>query len=158
MNPDINQELLTFGIALISGVLCSMIFDFFRAMRAGAAAESALVGLTDIIFWIFSCAACFACIYYTGGELRFYIFAAIIIGSFLYFLTLSRLVSGIFVNFFKIIRFILKILLTPVRFLYKILIRVTYFFKCKCGRINEYCKNIRKNKKFGKNIKNQIFL
>lgn len=134
MSVSIEHEIYVFTLSFLSGIICSMIFDFFRTTRKRYKQNTAVIGLSDILFWMISCIICYSCIYITNnGELRMYEFAAIIIGSFIYFLMLHRIFNIIFVNFFRIIEIIFKILLTPARFLYKIIIytscRIIYFRK-----------------------------
>lgn len=125
MSVTIEHETAVLMYSILAGILCSCIFDILRALRATFNQGTVLVGISDIIFWIVSCIICFATVYSkNNGELRIYQFAAIIISSFIYFLTASPLIKRLFVNFFRFIRFIFKILLTPVNFLYKILLNV----------------------------------
>ena len=58
--------------------------------------------------------------------IRFYVFAGVILGAVIYFLSVDRVVkpifSVIFEKIFKIMNIFLKILLTPTRFLHKIIV------------------------------------
>jgi len=120
---NINHELYVFFISFICGIICSAIFDFFRISRKRYKQKTFLINISDILFWIISCIICYGCIFFTNsGKIRLYEFIAIAIGGFIYFLLLNRFFNIVFVNFFKIIEIILKILLTPPRFLYKIII------------------------------------
>lgn len=132
MSVNVNREVCVFLVSFLCGIICSVLFDLFRASRSVYRQSAVIIGLSDLFFWLVSCTLCYACIFvFNNGKLRFYEFAAVILGSFIYFLTLSTVVKYIFVNFFKIIRFIFKILLTPAHFLYKMLIAV--FLKIKAA-------------------------
>lgn len=127
MSVTISYELVAFLFSALAGILCCIIFDFFRAIRHIFNQGIFLVGISDIAFWVLCCIICFIAIYNkNSGELRFYQFAAIIISSFIYFLALSKVIKCVFVNFLRIIKFIFKILLTPIDFLYKILVSVFF--------------------------------
>ncbi len=141
MSVTISYELGAFLFSAFAGIICSIIFDFFRAIRHTFTQGILVIGISDITFWIICCIICFITIFNkSSGELRFYQFAAIIISSFLYFLTLSKVIKCIFVNFLKFIKFIFKILLTPLEFLYKILLSVFFTKPTKndsCGGTDE---------------------
>ena len=125
MSVSLNYELTTFLFSVLAGIYCSIIFDFFRAIRLCFSGKNIFVGISDIVFWIICCIICFLSIYNkSSGELRLYQISGIAISSFIYFLTLSKAVKCIFSIFFKILKFIFKIVLTPIVFLYKILLSV----------------------------------
>lgn len=109
--------------AAAAGISC--FFDVLRAVRAATGIPSAV---TDALFWIAAAGGMAAALmYFCSGELRGYIIAGAAAGSVLYFFTISRPAFAVFTVIFKFffdkLHFILKILLTPPRFLYKILYR-----------------------------------
>jgi len=121
----VTHELYSFAYVVIACCIACVVFDFFSELlstfRMGTVASCVL----DVIFWIFIIAFMWmSLISSNDGRLRLYQILGGILGCFLYFFSLRFIVSLIFKNIFKFIRFILKILLTPVRFLYKILVRV----------------------------------
>lgn len=168
MSVNINTELYVFFVSVICGVVCSAVFGFFRTAIRRYGQSASFVNLTDILFWLISCAVCYSALYFANdGRMRIYEFIAIAVGGFLYFLLLERVFNILFVNFFRIIEFILKILLTPARFLYKILIYtpaqwvcklIKKLFKIAFGGNNEYNKNRKKNKHLRFNRKNKSIL
>ncbi len=124
MSVSLSYEIGAFLFSVLAGILCSVIFDFFRSLRMYCS-KTFFVVFSDLIFWIICCFVCYTAIYTkNSGELRLYQFSGIVISSFIYFLTLSKVVKCIFFYFFKFITFIFKILLTPIAFLYKILLSV----------------------------------
>ena len=125
MSVSLGYEMNAFLFSALAGILCSIIFDFFRSIRVYFSNKDILIGFSDIAFWLICCLLCFITIYNkSSGELRLYQFSGILISSFLYFLTMSKPVKCIFSFFFKFIKFIFKIVLTPIVFLYKILLSV----------------------------------
>lgn len=78
----------------------------------------------DTLFWVIATAATFFFIFITNsGEIRFFIFIGVVMGAYLYFLTLSRpivLVSVFVVDVAKtVIRFVFRVLITPVLIMLK---------------------------------------
>jgi spore cortex biosynthesis protein YabQ len=122
-------ELQVFLCSLPIGALIMLAWDFLHGIRTVVLKNTAANILLDVLWWG---ASAFVIIKYTWYlnymNLRFFIFAALIGGAFLYHITLSEAVRSLFCAFFeiflKIFKFIFKILLTPALFLYKILFRV----------------------------------
>ena len=146
MSVNIHQQAIVFLYCFLCGIVCSCIFDMFRASRQVYNQSTITVTIADLLFWSISCFICFYTIFnIDNGSLRFYQFIALFFGSFLYFSTVSKSIKILFVNFFKLIIFILKILLTPARFLYKILsgvyMKIKHFFRKKFGGKHEANKN-----------------
>lgn len=117
--------------ALLATTLCGagavMLFDMMRAIRHSIKQNRVLVFFEDLLFWIICIFAVWKCLwYFNDGELRFYEAAGFAIGALLYILLLQKLFFGvfkvIFKNIFKFTHLIFQILLTPLRFLYKILL------------------------------------
>lgn len=123
----LNGEAAALLAMTLCGAAISVFFDFLRSLRRVIRFGTAAAAVSDVIFWMSACTALAACLWlFNDGELRFYEFAGMIIGSALYFCTLSGVVMKLFTllitKILKIIRLIFKILLTPLKFLYKILI------------------------------------
>lgn len=104
----------------------SFVFDILRAFRRASGIPPAV---TDVLFWLTAAAGMTAALmFFADGKLRGYEIVGAAVGAVLYFSTIStpvvRLFTVIFKIFFDKLRFICKILLTPPRFLYKMLCRV----------------------------------
>ncbi len=111
---------------VICGAALGALFDLRRGINKAIKPPDFIVGAGDFIFWIIAAAAAAWCAWrLNNGIVRFYELAGLLSGAVLYFLTLSRFVLRFFEliseGILKIIVFIFKILLTPVRFLYKII-------------------------------------
>ncbi len=124
-NPS--RELWIFLSFFISGSLCSALFDFFRAFRKNIKMNTFFVFISDILFWILVTFLTAFCVFFlNGGLLRTFVICAFLIGSVLYFFTLGRILFPIICKIMGIIcHFIdlfLKILLTPFKFSYKIIL------------------------------------
>lgn len=152
MSVSIQHETILFVYSFICGIICSCLFDFFRATRKLYKQSTPVIIVVDLLFWCITCVCCYFVIFkFNSGEIRIYYFAALIIGSFLYFLCISHIINKLFVNFLKFIGLIFKILLTPVTFLYKILmgifIKIQAFFRRNIGGNYESENHAEKTKK-----------
>lgn len=152
MKISITHELVVFLSVTLLGILQGCLFDVFRVVRKNTSRSFVCVGITDVIYWL-SAGSLFAVfmLFLTDGELRGYMYVGMILGLILYFLLFSDLiisfVTNIFIFFLKFFNFFLKILLTPARFLYKmILVPVSLFFG-KVGKVYGKKCNIRKSGK-----------
>lgn len=122
-----NPEVFVFLAMTACGAAISVVFDFIRAVRMCFKPNSVAVAVSDVAFWVFATFCAAACAWnLNSGIFRFYEPLGLILGAVLYFLLLSRWILRVFLfiieNIFKFVRFILKILLTPTLFLYRILV------------------------------------
>ena len=117
--------------AFLASVLCGM---FAVAVWCGAESIRNVfcVGrfasaVLDIMFWtVVTVFFCYSLWVTVNLRIRFFEFIGVGIGAFFCYITLGKclcfIFTGILSIFLKIIQFILKILLTPCKFLYKILV------------------------------------
>lgn len=107
MNTEIVNQAYLFGIYSICGIIIGIFFDIFRILRRSFKTPDIITYIEDIIFGILTgIFLIFIIFVFNNGELRFYIFLALIIGLSLYLLTISKF----FVKFnVKIITTITKI-------------------------------------------------
>lgn len=127
MWPPITHEALVFAVMAAGGAALGILFDIERALRSGFKTGRVIMHITDLLFWAAAGAvSVYLLIRFNDGALRFYEFAGMILGAVLYFCTLSMFIRKIFTAVFEILHkfiiLILKIVLTPLAFLYKILI------------------------------------
>ena len=126
MRPDMTQDALTFLLTAAAGIACGVLFDIFRVL-GNFGTNKRLIPIFDLIFVTASAFIITAAFYiYNSCRLRLYMFAGVLIGVVLYFLLFSGYIIKILKKIFELFKIIFKILLTPVHFLYKIL--VVYFF------------------------------
>lgn len=122
-------EIRIFLSFFISGAVCGMVFDFFRALRRNFSLSFVWVLITDSLFWIITTAISAFCVFYLNdGLLRSFVVVSFFIGVILYFFTVSALVLTAFLKIItiisQIIKLFFKILLTPLKFSYKIILNV----------------------------------
>lgn len=147
----INQTSL-FLIFTIDGVLIGIIFDIFRILRKTIKTSDFVTYIEDFLFGIITSIILFYSIFtYNNGELRFFMFLAVILGFVLYLCTISSYLIKINV---KIINVIKRIFLKLFEIIYKPLIKTFKILKKIIFKpILFVIINIRKNMK---NIKNRL--
>lgn len=128
MGISVANEVYIFFVMVLLGAACVFLFDLFRIMRKLIKMSTAWVAVTDFVFWIiFSVVIVGGILYFNNGSLRWYEFIGMVLGVIIYLGILSRPIMFVFIKiidlFAKFIGYILKILLTPLIFLYKILVR-----------------------------------
>lgn len=126
MGASVSEQTIVFLAMSVCGAVIGILFDLFRSFRLLARPKGAAVHVSDFLFCLLAMTVLFGgLIYFNNGQLRWYVFLGLILGGILYFLICSAYLLSFFMfierAFVKIIRIILKILLTPARFLYKIL-------------------------------------
>ena len=85
------EQLYSFFIFTLLGVIISIIFDIFRILRKTFKTPDIITYIEDILFWIITGTITLMAIFlFNNGELRIYIFLGIAIGSILYMLFISR--------------------------------------------------------------------
>lgn len=89
---DINNQLLTFLLSIILGVVFCAFYDVFRALRKAGLNSFIATFIADIIYWIIIAFLTFLFLLArTGGEIRGYVLIAALIGFIVFRVTLSKL-------------------------------------------------------------------
>lgn len=132
MNFSITSEVIVLLYSIAAGVFIAIIYDLLKILRTTSSAGSFICAVTDTVFWILATIVMFFIIFLINdGKFRWYQFFGAFSGSIIWFLTLSRPFTFFiykFINiFFKIFNFFLKILLTPLSFMYNIICVSLYF-------------------------------
>lgn len=87
----IQNQLFSFFIYVIVGILLGFIFDIFRALRKSIKNSTVATNIEDILFVIISFIIIAMVVQIVNkGELRFYILLGIILGILIYFLSVSK--------------------------------------------------------------------
>ncbi len=135
MDFSVSKEAYVFLWSVATGAVLFLLYDLLRIVRRKSGAMGLYVHVQDGVFWLASFAIMFFVIFHiNSGILRFYELFGAGLGAVLYGLTLSKLVTALLDKilevFSKIFKFFLKILLTPLFFVYNILYRyVCLLFK-----------------------------
>lgn len=120
-----NQAYL-FLIFIINGIIIGVLFDFFRILRKTIKTKDAITYIQDILFWILTgFIVLYSTFTFNNGEIRIFMFIAILIGVIFYMTLISSYVIKVnvtIINFIKnIIQKIFNILITPTENFIKIL-------------------------------------
>lgn len=118
MEIYVSQQAGVFLWTVLAGICASLVYDMFRIYRKLFKMPDWAVFVCDSVFWIVSSAISFAAVLYSNsGEIRWFIFAGLVIGVILYFMLLTNPVS-------KTVLLVLKIILIICLFIKRITGRI----------------------------------
>jgi spore cortex biosynthesis protein YabQ len=126
MSDSIGSQIHVFLYSVAGGILIAFIYDIFRLKRRAVKTAAVFIYLEDIAFWMVVAVIMLAVLYYGNeGEIRGYIFLAVIFGVFIYLLLLSKIVMNVFMFILKIIyrifSFVINIMVWPIRVILRFL-------------------------------------
>ena len=130
----INQGYI-FVIFILNGFLIGILFDIFRILRKSFKTKDIVTYIEDILFWIITGIFLLYSVFkFNNGEIRLYMFIAILIGVLLYMLILSSYIIKINVKIItsikKLFQKIFNIFFKPFKKLFdKIRLMITNLFK-----------------------------
>lgn len=161
MDATTLNQVYLFGIYSVCGIIIGIFFDLFRILRRSFRTPDIVTYIEDILFGIFTgIFLIFILFVFNNGEMRFFMFFAIMLGLLLYLLTISKYFIKInvtvLVTIKKIIKRILLILVYPITLLKKILSRLILKpFRILTIDVNNLLKTnkMKKTKKVKKNKK-----
>lgn len=130
MEFSVSKEAFVFLCSAAGGALIFLVYDLFRTIRRASGCSKLFVQVQDGAFWLIALGIMFYVIFtVNNGTVRFYEILGAALGAVLYGFLLSGLVLKILYTllrlFSEIFKVFLKILLTPLVFLYNILYRYT---------------------------------
>ena len=128
MEITVSNQLFIFISCVLCGVINGFVFDVFRIIRRLIRTSNVAAIIEDIIYWIIAAVVLFLFVLkLNSGELRFYQFIGVFLGTGIYFFTVSSFVirtSVIILRFItRVVAVIFKIIMTPVMFVYKLIRR-----------------------------------
>ncbi len=167
----IYTQLQLFFIFLINGLLIGLLFDFFRILRKAIKTADFITYVEDALFWILTGFIILYSIFtYNNGEIRLFMFLAIILGILIYLTFISKIILSISLgiinvvkkifsivfNIIKIpfdffIKWIRKLFLNPISF---IIINIRNYFTKYLKNFSNTLKKVKIPNKFVKNTKN----
>lgn len=106
------EQLYSFFIFFIIGIIISILFDIFRILRKSFKTPDFITYIEDIVFWVLTgIIVLYGIFKFNNGEIRSFIFVGIIAGILAYVFTISKYI----VKFgAKILLTIKKILMYPI--------------------------------------------
>ena len=167
----IYTQLQLFFIFLINGLLIGLLFDFFRILRKAIKTADFITYIEDVLFWILTGLIILYSIFtYNNGEIRLFMFLAIILGILIYLIFISKIILSISLNIINIVKkifsivfhiikipfqFFMKLLrklfLNPISF---IIINIRNYFTKSFKNFSNVLKKVKISNKFVKNTKN----
>ena len=125
-----------FCVFFILGILCGFIFDFFRALRKTIKTNNIITYIEDIgFFLIIGLMLLRSILIFSNGEIRFYIFFAIIFGIIIYILTIGNLCAIMFnvilSSLKNLLLFLIKIIKIPIKIIKSVLKKFKKISLCK---------------------------
>lgn len=99
----VKSQLISFLCGILVGIFLSLYFDFFRTLRRSFKHKKITVFIEDILFFLVATFITFLLLMARcNGEVRAYVIVSIILGFFIYRITLSRLLLPIAVFILKL--------------------------------------------------------
>lgn len=116
MDISLSYQAFSFLAMVICGFLCGVLFDLFRALRRHRKSACTVVAFQDILFWILEASLVyFVAFKLNYAHIRAYEIAALIIGSWLYFMTASHYVLGFLTGAVRYIQKSICVIFTPLK-------------------------------------------
>lgn len=166
----IYTQLQLFFIFLLDGLLIGLLFDFFRILRKAMKTADFITYIEDALFWILTGFIILYSIFtYNNGEIRLFMFMAIILGILIYLAFISKMILNISLGIINVIKKILstifsiikipfhffmkmikKLFLSPILF---IIINIRNYFTKFLKNFSNTLKKVKILNKFVKNVK-----
>jgi len=132
VNQSIINQLYSFLTFIGIGILIVLIFDVFRIFRKSFKTPDIITSIEDVIFGIISGFILLYSIFkFNSGELRIYVFLGILVGGFIYILTISKFfikINVMMINALKkVITQMFNIVIFPFKIMFKYIRKI--FFK-----------------------------
>lgn len=132
LNKMVFNQITTFLIFIAVGMVIANIFDVFRSLRKCMRTNNLLTNIEDIIFALtVGAILIFSLIKFNFGELRFYLFIAVVTGITLYYLFFSKIFMKISTTILNFIKKTIKIVISKFIKTYNWLKKIVKFSKKK---------------------------
>lgn len=133
----ITNQAYLFFIFILNGIIIGLLFDFFRILRKTIKTKDIITYLEDFIFWILTGTIILYSVFtFNNGEIRFYMFIAMLIGIITYMLFVSRYFININVAIINTVKNVLikivQIISIPFVFIFKTLKKILMKPICFC--------------------------
>lgn len=88
---SLNVQFVTMGYMFLSGVALGVLYDVYRVVAGLLRISRWIIPLLDLIYWVAATLLVFRVLYYSNqGQVRAFVFLALLIGISFYFALLSR--------------------------------------------------------------------
>lgn len=156
----ITNQAYLFLIFILNGIIIGLLFDFFRILRKTIKTKDIITYLEDFIFWILTGSIILYSVFtFNNGEIRLYMFIAILIGIITYMIFVSRYFIDINVTIINTVKNIIikivQITSIPFAFIFKtlrkFLIKPIWF--CFINIRKKFTKSVKNTQDISKKIK-----
>ena len=102
ISAGIHEEAVFLGISVLTGACLFFLYDIFRIFRRIVPHGTVWVAVEDFLYWLICSAAVFLLLYRKNdGMIRGFALGGVVLGMFLYFVALSRMVIKVHVWILK---------------------------------------------------------
>lgn len=151
---SVSSQVFVFFAMIVLGVLCGAVFDIFRGIRRMRKPSSSVVAFQDLLFWLSELVLVYMVTFWLNyAHVRAFELIALVIGSFIYFMTVSRYVIAFVHKTANLVWKILELVLKPVRKVLSFLVKkLSLVFSCIKQKTKQLCAKLKPNV----NIKQKI--
>lgn len=108
---ELNGQVLTFVMTIVTGMLLGGLFDCYRALRCRFKPKTFMTWLADLLYWLVATVVMFiALVFSNWGELRFYVFIGVLSGLGLYYNWLSVYAIRLFLGGIELVSKMLQLI------------------------------------------------
>jgi spore cortex biosynthesis protein YabQ len=128
---SLNNQFLTLGLMIGSGLGLGIIFDIYRVMTGKLHLKRWLIAILDVLYGMVAAVAVFRVLYYSNqGQLRLFIFIGLMLGIYFYYKWFSWMIIWVVVMIIQCVLWCWNVLIVqPTLLIYKILLIILGFFK-----------------------------
>ncbi len=113
---SVSSQVFVFFAMIVLGVMCGAVFDIFRGIRRMKKLTGGVVAVQDLLFWLSELVLVYMVTFRLNyAHVRAFELVALVIGSFIYFMTVSRYVIAFVHKTANIVWKAVGIILKPVR-------------------------------------------
>jgi spore cortex biosynthesis protein YabQ len=128
---SLNNQFLTMALMIGCGLGLGIFFDIYRVISSKLDLKHWVIAILDLIYGLVAAVAVFRVLYYSNyGQLRFFIFLALLLGIYLYYQLFSNIIIRIVVKVIELLDWAWnKLVVKPIQLFYKVLHIFFGFFK-----------------------------
>lgn len=113
---SVSSQVFVFFAMIVLGVMCGAVFDIFRGIRRMKKVAGGVVAVQDLLFWLSELVLVYMVTFWLNyAQVRAFELVALVIGSFIYFMTVSRYVIAFVHKTANIVWKTVAVILKPVR-------------------------------------------
>jgi spore cortex biosynthesis protein YabQ len=128
---SLNLQFLTMALMIGCGLALGVFFDIYRVLTGKFNLKRWVIAILDIAYGLAAAVAVFRVLYYSNyGQLRLFVFIALMLGIYLYYKWFSKVVIQLVLRIINLVEWVWNIFIVrPIQLFYKILLIFYGFFK-----------------------------